>query len=613
MVCCCCDLETVCVQDSNTIKNHKKKKIQLASATVMEYDSNFGLVDYIIFGLTLLLSFVVGVYHAIRHRANLSSAEYLLASNLSWFPIFVSMTASFFSAVGVLGIPAHIYTSGITFGLHSFSFILPIILCAEVMTPIFRNLNLVSVNEYLELRFSRGVRYLGCIFFHLQYLLYLSVVLYAPSLALNYVAGVPLTVTIISTGLICTIYTALGGMRAVIWTDVFQGFVMIGGLITITIIGTFKVGSIKEVYDVAYQMNRLDISFSPDPKVYHSIWGILIGLTFPLLPVWCISQPVVQRVISAKDEKEAKKALYGSLVAIIFIMILLTMVALVIFAHYSECDLLCSNRISGNDQILPYFIVNELGHITGLPGLFTACIYSFALSTISSGLNGMSALFLEDIAKKVRPNMSDTSALQISRLTACIGGLFVTGFSFIVPKFGRYVIKLAIQFFGIIGGPYFALFALGIFTDRTNALGAYVGAFIGFIVGMGLAVGQMFYPPDQNLPPISIDGCRFINVTVDESTCSLTQASDDKIAMLFSVSYCWHGMIALLLACAIGYTASLFSSVHDSKYLQKNLIYDYNENFLLKKCFYKRNRKYKVPIKDEKQKLQDYNTTFSTL
>lgn len=120
----------------------------------------FGTVDYVLFGLTLLLSSVIGVYLAIKHRKASSSAEYLLASRtLPWFPIFVSMVASFFSAVAVMGFPAQIYATGITFSLHAFCFILPIVLCAEVLTPLFRNLSLVSVNEVLSYSFILFIIY----------------------------------------------------------------------------------------------------------------------------------------------------------------------------------------------------------------------------------------------------------------------------------------------------------------------------------------------------------------------------------------------------------------------------------------------------------------------
>ena len=492
------------------------------------------------------------------------------------------MTASFFSAVGVMGYPSQIYTTGVTFSLTAFNFFLPVILNAEIIGPLFRKLQLVSVNEYLELRFTRGVRYMGCFFFHMQFMLYLSIVLYAPSLALYSVADVPLAATIISTGCICTLYTSLGGMRAVIWTDVFQSFVMIVGLLGATVIAVLRVGSIATVVDTAWSMQRLNIDFSMDPKVFQSFWGVMIGLPFGLLSSWCIAQPTVQRVLAARTDRDAKKALYASCAALVFIVILLSVVGLVVFTFYADCDPKCSGRISKTDQILPYFIVNELGW-KGVPGLLTACIFSFALSTISSALNGSSALFLEDVAKKLKPDMTEELALRVSKIVAVIGGVFVTGFAFVINKLGQHVMKLTINLFGIVGGPYFSIFALGIFTEKTNAIGAYVGGFSGFSIGMFLLVGQLFYPPDLNLPPVSVRGCSALNITVTQDACfTPPSGNNEPIALMFSISYCWHGFISVLLACAIGYTTSVLFPDEEVP-IRRALLYNYNENFIVKR------------------------------
>lgn len=114
----------------------------------MEKQKYFGIIDYVIFAATLLLSSFIGIFLGCKQQKMGAPSEYLLASkSIPWFPIFISMVASFFSAIGVMGIPAQIHTSGITFSLQVLAFLLPIILCAEVFTPIFRRLDLVSVNE----------------------------------------------------------------------------------------------------------------------------------------------------------------------------------------------------------------------------------------------------------------------------------------------------------------------------------------------------------------------------------------------------------------------------------------------------------------------------------
>lgn len=548
----------------------------------------FGTVDYVIFACTLLLSSIIGIYFAYIHRKNVTSVEYLIANkSVSWLPIFISMVASFFSAVGVMGLPAKMYTTGITFGFQVFSFLFPISLCAEIFGPIFRKLELVSVNEYLELRYSLPVRYLGCFYFYLQYLLYLSIVLYAPSLALNSVADVSLPLTIVSTGLVCTFYTSLGGMRAVVWTDVFQSGVMILGLVVTAVIGVMELGSFSKIFEVGNEFKRFDVSFTLDPTEQHSFWGVVIGLSFSLMCTWTVSQPTIQRVVAAKSLKDSKKALYASFVGVLVIMSFVTLDTFVAFAMYANCDLVKSGRIKKYDEVLPYLVIDKLGHLTGLPGLFTACLFSFALSTISSGLNAMSALFLEDVLKKNRPDLPEVWHTRLSKLAAVFGGIFITCFAFVVPKLGNYVIKLALQLFGIIGGPYFSMFALGVFTKRANSSGAFLGSLTGFFVGIMFSVGQMVYPPDRNLPPISIKECAFFNATT-YNTSGIIYPSDpvhrEPFAKFVSVSYVWHGMIAIVTSCLVGYLVSLCTpKCGDEVKRDSRLLYDYGENWLIRR------------------------------
>jgi len=436
----------------------------------------------------------------------------------------------------------------------------------------------------LEKRFSPSVRIFGCILYTLKHLIYLSVALFAPSLALESVAGVPKYITILSTGVVCTFYTSLGGMKAVIWTDVFQSAVMIVGLVATVIAGIADVGSFEKIFKVAGERDRLSINFSLDPRQYHTIWGITFGLSCTKLVRWCVGQPTIQRAVAAKSLKDAKRALYASYAAIVVITILLTLDAFIIYAVYSECDLLTSKKITQNDQIFPYFVVNKLGHITGMPGLFTACLFSFALSTLSSGLNGLSAMFSEDILLKIRPNKEDSFVTNMAKVYAIVCGVFVTGFAFIVPYLGKYVLKLSIQLNGIIGGPYFSMFALGIFTERCNKFGAIVGAGSGFLTGSFFSFGQMMYSPDRQLPPISIRECSFFNATLSNTTGIIYPKGPvhtDAIAAIFSLSYLWYGVLTIFISLVVGYVASICAEKYiDVKDIDKNLLYDYEKSWL---------------------------------
>lgn len=541
----------------------------------MSVVKTLGLIDYIIFGFILLASSVIGIYFGYKHRKKMTASEYLLANkSVSWFPIFVSLTVSFFSSVGVMGITANVYSTGVTFGLHLFAFIMPIALNAEVFAPIFRRLQLVSVNEYLELRFSKVVRFIGCLLFMLQYIVYLAIVLYAPGLALKTVANVPLLASIIATGVVCTFYTTLGGMRAVIWTDVFQASIMLIGLVGSAVLGILNIGSFDKIYQTNLDYKRLEIDLNPDPRGHHTIWGSLIGSPFAIMAVWTIGQPTVQRVVAARSLKDAKIALYCSFLGLFIIFALLILDAMVIFTTYFDCDLKTSGKIASNDQVLPYFIHDQFGHLPGVTGLFMACLFSFAISTLSSALNSLAAVFLEDIVKACNPTVTERWQTVISKITACACGVIVTGLAFAVPYIGNYIISLVIRVFGIVGGPYFGLFALGIFVHRSNTAGAIIGSMSGLGVGVALMVGQWYYPPAKNLPPIStVCNRTMLNETFIYPA---DPVYNNTIADVVSVSYMWFGLITVLVTVVVGILVSLcFGRCCDPAFLDKKLLYDY--------------------------------------
>jgi len=377
-------------------------------------------------------------------------------------------------------------------------------------------------------------------------------------------------------------------MKAVVWTDVFQSGVMIVGLLTAAIAGVVDIGSFKKIFKVASERDRLSLNFSLDPREYHTVWGMVIGLAFSMMVGWTVGQPTVQRAVAAKTLKDARKALYASFIGIVFLKILLCLDAFIIYGTYSECDLVKSKQISRNDQILPYFVVNKLGHIPGMPGLFTACLFSFALSTLSSGLNGLSAMFSEDIVKKIKPDMKDNVSSNISKFCTVIFGSFIIGFAFVIPYLGKFIIKLTIQLAGIIGGPYFSMFALGVFTEKANKFGAVIGALSGFSTGIFFSIGQFMYPPDKQLPPISIRECSFFNATTSNSTGIFypkAPVHTDAIAQIFAISYLWHGMIAIFVSYIVGYLISICTDKYvANKDYEKSLLYDYEDSWLYRKC-----------------------------
>ncbi|EDO40313.1 predicted protein, partial [Nematostella vectensis] len=461
-------------------------------------DERFSVVDYVVFSIMLLISAAIGIWYGCGPGGKQTSTkEYLLADRkMKVWPVAISLLVSYLSAITLLGVPSEIYTYGAQYYVLIISYFIICAFVAIIFVPMFRRVNITCANEYLERRFSVGVRIVGCAFFILEYTLYLCVVLYAPSLALEAVAGIPLTASILTTGIVCTFYTSLGGLKAVIWTDVFQSLVMVAGLVVVVVIGSQEVGGFGEVWEINKNFDRLNFfDFNPDPKVRNTFWTLTIGGAFTAMPVWTVSQTAVQRFLSVPNTQAARNVVWLNIPGLILIVTLCCLDGLVIFAVYSGCDLREDKKISSNDQILPYFVINKLGYLKGLPGMFTACLYAGALSTGSSALNAMALVVLEDIVKKRVPDLNDGDQAKICKFVAVAFGAIVTGGAFVVKFVGTLVLQLAYSIFGICGGPLLGIFLLGMFIRRANSKGAYVGVFAGAAITLWVFIGAQVYPP----------------------------------------------------------------------------------------------------------------------
>lgn len=548
----------------------------------------FSVVDYVVFSIMLLISALIGIWYGCGPGGKQkTTAEYLLANRkMRHFPVAISLLVSYLSAITLLGVPSEIYTYGAQYYVLIVSYFIICGTVAVVFVPMFRRVNITCANEYLELRFSVGVRIVGCLFFILEYTLYLFVVLYAPSLALEAVAGIPLSASILTTGIVCTFYTSLGGLKAVIWTDVFQSTIMVAGLIVVVIVGSIEVGGFGEVWRINKKFDRLNFfDFNPDPKVRNTFWTLTLGGAFTAMPVWTVSQTAVQRFLAIRTFKDARRAVWLNVPGLIIIVTLCCLDGLVIFAVYSECDLRVQKLITSNDQTLPFFVIDKLGHLKGLPGMFTACLYAGALSTASSALNAMALVCLEDVVKKKVPDISDSDAAKLCKIIALSFGVIVIGGAFVVKYVGTMVLQLAYSIFGICGGPLLGIFFLGMFVPRANSKGAYFGVFTGAALTTWVFLGSVLYPPNKYPGLRSVEGCDFYknacaardNGTYDNATAKVFEEWGDgiirnsfkghsePIADFYSMSYLWFSGLSVLTAFVVGIIMSLILETKEDK------------------------------------------------
>ncbi|XP_039566876.1 sodium-dependent multivitamin transporter isoform X1 [Passer montanus] len=268
----------------------------------------FTAIDYSIFALLLVLSSAIGLFYALSGDRQRTVQEFLLANrDMGCLPVALSLLASFQSAVAILGVPAEIFRFGTEYWFLGCSYFLGLLIPAHIFIPVFYRLRITSTYEYLELRFNKTVRVFGTITFIFQMVIYMGVVLYAPALALNAVTGFDLWSAVLTMGLVCTLYTTLGGLKAVIWTDVFQTLVMLAGQVAVIVVGAWRVGGMARVWRVAEQQGKIaGIDLDPNPLERHTFWSLSVGGVFMMLSLYGVNQAQVQRYLCARSERQAK-------------------------------------------------------------------------------------------------------------------------------------------------------------------------------------------------------------------------------------------------------------------------------------------------------------------
>lgn len=363
-----------------------------------------------------------------------------------------------------------------------------------------------------------------------QMIFYNSVVLYLPSMALQAILGVSKFYSILIIGLMCVFYSSIGGLKAVVWTDLFQASMMYAAIIIVGIIGTLEAGGFSKVIENANKGGRLDLDgfFNFDLTTRHTIYGVLIGSTIKHVYLVGVNQVQIQRALSLPSLKQAQYSFIFCSIFTTLISLLSTYMGLVMYSAYKSCDPYLANEIPRRDAIIVHYVANRLKDVPGLRGIFVAGIFSATLSSLSSFSNSMAALALEDFIKPAfyrinnnKNQLQDSSVTWLAKILATSFGLVCVIMAYIIDKANSRLLQATTTLFGAIGVPFLASFALGIFTRYTNKLGILAGFFTTLTFGTYITIYQTFFTP--SLPPSKPvyynEQCALVfNMTISPST-----------------------------------------------------------------------------------------------
>uniref|UniRef100_A0A672NWB8 Sodium-dependent multivitamin transporter n=1 Tax=Sinocyclocheilus grahami TaxID=75366 RepID=A0A672NWB8_SINGR len=518
----------------------------------------FTIIDYVIFALLLVASMAIGLYYAFTGGRQSTTQEFMYADrSMKCLPLSLSLMATFQSAVAIIGTPAEVYANGTQYWFIGCCYILGLLIPAHIFIPMFYRLHLTSVYQYLELRFCKAVRICGTVTFIFQMVVYMGVGIYTPALALNAVTGFHLWGAVLATGLVCTLYTALGGLKAVVWTDVFQTVVMFTGQLAVIIVGVHQAGGLSDAWVKVRDGGRISgIDLNPDPTVRHTFWTLGVGGVFLMLSLYGVNQAQVQRYLSSRTEKEAVMSCYMVFPCLQVALMLSCLMGLVMFACYGNNSPLEQQYITSKDQMVLYFVMDMLQNFPGLPGLFVACLFSASLSTISSAFNSLATVTMVDLIKP-HYSMTEARATLLSKMLALSYGIICVAMAYVVHLMNSSVLQAALSIFGMVGGPLLGLFCLGIFFPCANSIGAVAGLAAGLVMAFWVGIGGFL-----SRMPSSVQVLPFNSTNTSENItvpAVIDAARPAGLNGLYSLSYMWYSALNSSTVVLIGLIISFMT------------------------------------------------------
>ncbi|XP_005092732.1 sodium-coupled monocarboxylate transporter 1-like [Aplysia californica] len=543
------------------------------------------VADYVVTVIMLLVPLGIGVLFAFKDAKKATRDEYLLGGRqMSMLPVTLSLFVTFQSAISVMGVPSDIYNYGVMFIFVYGGFCISYVIGYFTTVPLMFSLHLTSVYEYLEMRYrSRTLRMFSMGIGMFQTLFYMAIVQLTPALALQAAAGIPLWLSVAIIGVIGTVYTTIGGIKSVIWTDAFQCAVMLVGVLSILITGSTTVGGMSNVINICQEKGRLDFSrTSPDLRERNTWMATLIGGTFMWLANLC-NQSTIQRISAMKTVKDAKNSYIINILLTAIYGTLLLLVGLVVFAYfeYMRCDPYDGGFITNRNQMVPYFAIHALKDAPGMAGFFMATLFSGSLSTLSSGINALAANTVEDILKRTLSSYSEAVATRITKVIVCVYGIIIVGLAYAANTVKGPVSQIGLSVIGGCGGPILGVFMAGAAVPWVNKRAALIAQLsaIGFTVWISIG-NQIYGRKVKILPPPPTDMCYANatsvsdlallphsgvgahNISVMSSSSSNTVATSSSVTVgddqildpyafgfyLYDISYEWYAVIGTVIS-----------------------------------------------------------------
>lgn len=446
--------------------------------------ARLGTIDYAVIVLYFAILIYMGFYFAKREKN--TEAFFLGGRKIPWWAVGISIFGTSLSAITYISIPATAYKDGGNWigGFFNMGilFIAPFI--ALVYIPRLLTRKYSTAYEYLEVRFNLLTRMYGSLCFAIFQLGRMAIVLYLPAIAMQAATGINIYFCIVAMGVLATLYTVLGGIEAVIWTDVIQSVVLlIGALLALGLIFVNIDGGLSTVIDMAQAEDKMRIADDSRGtfNIYTaSIFVIIIGGMITNAYPAVADQTVVQRYLSTATPKEAAKALWVNAAMTLPMQLLFFGMGTALWVYYTTHPSELPEGLQ-NDAIVPLFVVQQFP--TGLKGLLIAGLFAASMSSLDSSMNSLSSVLVNDYYKRFVSGVTEVKALLLARVTTfALGVLGTLGAVYVAMTNNKTLFEAFVSLLSFAGSGLTGIFLLGTMTKRANGIGAFSGAILSGIV-----------------------------------------------------------------------------------------------------------------------------------
>ncbi len=432
----------------------------------------FGRLEWLVLGA--YLACLIGIGIACSGGEQTTADFFLGGRRIPWWAAGISIFGTTLSAITFLAIPARSYATDWSTILLNGGIVVVAPLVAGWYLPVIRQANVTTAYEFLEQRFGLSLRLFAAVSFSLFQLARMGIVILLPALAVSPVTGIPVIPAILMMGLLATLYTVLGGIKAVIWTDVLQVVVLIGAAVIAIGVAIAELGGLTPAFELALSADKLRLVQSGWSPKGDSLWVLLLGAIFSnaLVP-YTTDQTIIQRYLTTPDQRQAVRAIWTNALIAIPVTVLFFALGTAIFCVYqSQPDTLPT--LDSPSQLVPWFATTRLP--AGCGGLVVAGVLAAAMSSLDSGMHSVSTVLTNDVLRRFRATTTDAVLLQAARLLVVLLGAMSTATavwmaSVQVPSLWDFFITVM----GLFGGPLAGVFFLAVFCPQTGPSQVWAG------------------------------------------------------------------------------------------------------------------------------------------